>query len=291
VAFRSRTRRAIKVDYLLKFFEALAHFAATVLLSACISDSELFEANRSGWFAVAEHRPIDLQRASFGAWVELTKRLARTLTAVLEADGGGERACALFKTRDLELVEALVSREFVSILNHACNRRNSWTGHGGVAGGHVQGERLRDLDDLLVRTRAVLGWSFETWTLLRPGPMTRSGKVFDLTATILTGTNPVFRRQQIKLTEALDTSRLYLLNVGNPGALELLPFVRVTAGSSGQDACYFYNRVEGTGIRWISYHFHADPELLLPDEDLIELLATLTGSAPPDDSASPTGYR
>ena len=74
--------------------------------------------------------------------------------------------------------------------------------------------------------------------------MTRSGKVFDLTATILTGTNPVFRRQQIKLAEALDTSRLYLLNVGNPGALELLPFVRVTAGSTGQDACYFYNRVQ-----------------------------------------------
>ena len=107
--------------------------------------------------------------------------------------------------------------------------------------------------------------------------MTRSGKVFDLTVTILTGTNPVFRRQQIKLTEALDRSRLYLLNVGSPGALELLPFLRVTAGSTGQDACYFYNRVEGTEIRWVSYHFHADPELLLPDEDLIELLATLTG--------------
>lgn len=95
--------------------------------------------------------------------------------------------------------------------------------------------------------------------------MTRSGKVFDLTATILTGTNPVFRRQQIKLAEALDTSRLYLLNVGNPGALELLPFVRV------------------------SYHFHADPELVLPDEDLIELLATLTGAAPAGGSAPPTG--
>ncbi len=275
--FEAEPDEAIKVDYLLKFFEALAHFVATVLLSACKSDSELFEANRPGWFGVAERRPIDLQRVSFGTWVELTKRLAQTLTALLETDGGEERACALFKTEDLELAEALVSSEFCSILDHACNRRNSWAGHGGVAGRHVQAERLRDLDELLVRTRAVLGWSFETWTLLRPGSMTRSGKVFDLTATILTGTNPVFRRQQIKLTEALDRSRLYLLNVGSPGALELLPFLRVTAGSTGQDACYFYNRVEGTEIRWVSYHFHADPELLLPDEDLIELLATLTG--------------
>ena len=78
--FEAEPDEAIKVDYLLKFFEALAQFAATVLLSACISDSELFETNRFGWFGVAEHRPIGLQRASFGAWVELTKRLAGTLS-------------------------------------------------------------------------------------------------------------------------------------------------------------------------------------------------------------------
>jgi hypothetical protein len=71
----------------------------------------------------------------------------------------------------------------------------------------------------------------------------------------------------------------YLLSVGNPGALELLPFVRVIAGGTGQDACYFYNRGEGTEIRWVSYHFHADPELLLPDQEVIQLLATLNGTA------------
>jgi hypothetical protein len=47
-----------------------------------------------------------------------------------------------------------------------------------------------------------------------------------------------FRRQQIKLTEVLDASCLYPPNIGNPDALELLPFVRVIAGSAGQDACY-----------------------------------------------------
>ena len=83
--------------------------------------------------------------------------------------------------------------------------------------------------------------------------------------------------QQLKLTEALDTARLYMLNDANLRALELVPFVRVIAGNTGQDACYFYNRVEEAGVRWVSYHFHADPELLLPDEDVMELLATLSG--------------
>jgi len=35
----------------------------------------------------------------------------------------------------------------------------------------------------------------------------------------------------------------------------------------------------GADVRWVSYHFHADPELLLPDEDVMELLATLSGAA------------
>jgi hypothetical protein len=108
---------------------------------------------------------------------------------------------------------------------------------------------------LLVRTRAALGWSFETWALLKPGPMIRSGKIVDLTATILKGTNSVFRRQQLKLTEALDTARLYLLEEGTPRALELVPFIRVIAGSTAQDACYFYSRVEGAEgaeVRWVS---------------------------------------
>ncbi len=267
----------VKVDYLLKFFEALAQFVATVLLSACITDRELFDASRSALFDGGQ-RPLDLRRATFGAWVELAKRLARTLRLVLEAKRGEERSCELFGTRDLELVEALTAEELASIFDHACDRRNSWTGHGGVAGQHVQRERLRVLDDLLVRTRAVLGWSFETWTLLKPGPMIRSGKIFDLTATILKGTNSAFRRQQLKLTEALDTARLYMLNDANLRALELVPFIRVIAGNTGQNACYFYNRVEGAEVRWVSYHFHAAPELLLPDEDVIELLATLSGA-------------
>jgi hypothetical protein len=108
--------------------------------------------------------------------------------------------------------------------------------------------------------------------------MTRSGKIFDLTATILTGANSAFRRKQLKLTDALDATLLYLLNDGSLRALELVPFIRVLAGKTGQDACYFYNRLEGVEVRWVSYHFHADPELLLPDEDVVDLLATLEPS-------------
>jgi hypothetical protein len=57
-----------------------------------------------------------------------------------------------------------------------------------------------------------------------------------------------------------------------------VPFIRVTAGSTGQEACYFYNRMDRGEVRRVSYHFHAEPELLLPDDDIIELLGTLRRS-------------
>lgn len=207
----------------------------------------------------------------------MTERLALSLRALLEAEGGAERLSKLFRARHLELAEALTSAQLAGILRHAWDRRNKWSGHGGVAGQHVHRVRLGDLEDLLVRTEALLGWSFEPWTLLKPGPMTRSGKVFDLTATILKGPNSAFRRKQLQLTEALDTSLLYLLEDGSRSALELVPFIRLLAGTTGQDACYFYNRMEGTEARWVSYHYHQDPELLLPDDGLAGLLANLTG--------------
>jgi hypothetical protein len=208
-------------------------------------------------------------------WVKLADRLSKTLRALLRDEDGEDRARELFTAVDIELVEALSGAKLPRILHHALACRNRWTGHGGVAGKHVHRERLRELEDLLAQTRAVLGWSFESWTLLKPGPMTRSGKIYDLTATILKGSNSAFLRRQMKLTEALDTARLYLVNDGNDRALELLPFIRMIAGQTGQDACYFYNRLEGTEVRWVSYHFHAEPELLLPDDGLVDLLTDI----------------
>jgi len=266
---------AIKIDYLLKFFEALAQFVATVQLSACVSDDGFFAINRCAWFEGSGQRPLDLGIATFGAWVKLSELLGGTIRDLLDTGDGMSRCCQLFVATDTELADALASPELAGIFQHALHRRNDWSGHGGIAGQHLHRERLTEVEDLLDRTRALLGWSFEPWTLLKPGPMTLSRGVFDLTATILKGPNSAFRKKQIQLTQALDAGRLYLLNDGNLRALELAPFVRVLAGQTGQDACYFCNRLEGAGVRWVSYHFHAEPELVLPDEDLHDLLVKL----------------
>jgi hypothetical protein len=177
---------------------------------------------------------------------------------------------------NLDLAERLNSRKLADLLRHALARRNTWSGHGGIAGQRLHKERLQELEDLLTRTQRVLGRSFDPWILLKPGPMTYTRGTFDVNATILKGSNSAFRKRYIRVEQVLDLSRLYLWNDGRFEALELVPFIHVLPSSkTGEDVCYFYSRLQGPEAHWVSYHFHAEPEQRLPGEEVAHLLETL----------------
>jgi hypothetical protein len=112
-------------------------------------------------------------------------------------------------------------------------------------------------------------------------------EIFDLTATILTGTNPAFRKAHIQVRDPLSARRLYLLNGTSLHALKLVPLIQVMPGpKTGEDACYFYSRIEPNGaVRWISYHSVAEPEFTLDDPDLVKLLTEM--KVPPTASSGP----
>jgi hypothetical protein len=269
-----------KVDYLLKFFEALAEFTAAVQLSAYRSDPAFFDANRSAWFGAD---PIDFGLATFGTWVTLSKRLADTAASLLSGeDGSPDRYFELYGAQDRELPQALIDPMLIKILQKAEVYRNVWIGHSGVTGrAEEQEEHLRSLEKLLTQVRALFGASFEPWIFFKPGQMTLTGKTFDLIVTRLMGTRSVFRKERVKVGQALDAGRLYLLNLGGSKALELVPLIRILAGQrTGEEACYFYNRLESNQVRWVSYHFQPDPELLLEDPDVVEFLSDLQDVTP-----------
>ncbi|HXL95514.1 MAG TPA: protein kinase, partial [Streptosporangiaceae bacterium] len=269
---------ATKVEFLLRFFESLAQFSATVLLSAGMSDPVFSTANRSEWFGDPDGpRPLDLRIPTFGTWVELTKRLASTGRQMLEGHGDEtDHYLKLFTATDADLIEALVSKKLDEILRHACVRRNEWIGHGGRTNPKVLRDRLGDLEEVLARTRSLFAWSFMPWTLVKPGAsMSRHG-VHVLTATILTGANAAFRKRQIELSHPCDAELLYFQNRENPEALAVAPLIRmISDDDTGEEACYFYNRAEGDQVRWVSYHYLGVPERRLPDEDVLTFISTL----------------
>ncbi len=120
---------------------------------------------------------------------------------------------------------------------------NAW-GHGGVASAQEHMNRLRELEGLLATTQACVASSFETWDLLKPHAATYADGTFNYTVTLLTGTNPAFRKMQVQVCHPLDSGRLYLLCGGTQRGLELVPLLRVIASQdSGDEACYFYSRL------------------------------------------------
>jgi hypothetical protein len=270
---------AAKIQFLLRFFESLAQFTASVLLSAGTSDPPFLEANKGDWFGGDPGGPtlLRLRLPAFGTWVELSKRLASTGRRMLAGHGDeADRYLRLFSATDSDLIEALVSKKLDEILQHACVRRNDWIGHGGMTNPKVLRERLDDVDEVLNETRSLFAWSFVPWTLLKPGASMKRHGVHESTAQILTGANAAFRKRRIQLSHPCDAEHLYLQNRDHTEALAVAPLIRmITDDDTGEEACYFYNRMEGNQVRWVSYHYVGVPERWLPDEDVVTFITAL----------------
>ena len=55
---------------------------------------------------------------------------------------------------------------------------------------------------------------------------------------------------------------LYIINGQQSSALKLLPLIQVSASpGTAKNACYFFNRTEREGARFVSYHFAGQPEI------------------------------
>lgn len=80
------------------------------------------------------------------------------------------------------------------------------------------------------------------------------------------GTRQPFKQSLVETTIPLDNQKLYLRHGNNLEPMELLPFVRMMPSpSTQQNACYFYNKVDGENVRWVSYHFDRESDIRLHD--------------------------
>jgi hypothetical protein len=80
----------------------------------------------------------------------------------------------------------------------------------------------------------------------------------------------------VALRELPEDGALYMLE---DGASLLLPlrhlFQLRRIPESAADACYFYDRVEEGGVRWVSYHYEAEAEVVHADDDILALIEEL----------------
>ena len=74
----------------------------------------------------------------------------------------------------------------------------------------------------------------------------------------------------------MEDGQLHLVAPDERRALQLLPFVKVMLSPrTAQNACYFYNRSLREGLRFVSYHFETEADIVQDFEDTAEAIHLL----------------
>ncbi|MFC2000379.1 class I SAM-dependent methyltransferase [Chloroflexota bacterium] len=255
--------------HLLSFFEALAEFMATILLSGFSSDQDLFKAERSALGEILAKSSLSIERSSFGTWVRIMERLAKKGRTMLNEGVEELVSCQnLFRTSDRAIFDLLFSGKLVGLLQQTNMLRNNWKGHGGVVSDKTAYERHVILQNHLIKMREYIANAWEAYQLVLP----RSGKFvsgsYTYSVARIMGSRTPFESMELSLGEPLEDGYLHILSPEEPRALKLLPLVKVMPSpATEQNACYFYNRWQAGDIRFISYHFDVEAEIVAPFDD------------------------
>ena len=255
----------------LQFFEALAEFLAVVHLSAWHASPnwpEVIENLRDD----ARKYHVSLECATFGTWRTVLQILSAKARYLLEHDP--QLCYELYKTSNHRLLDLLARRDVIRMLEEVNITRNNYSGHVGALSEERCEQIDRELEEQLLALRALWGTEWESFQLVLPGECRYQGGVFSYSALRAVGNSTPFEVCEVDLPEPMVDGRLHLWNPDGQRTLQLLPLVKIMPSrQTGTEACYFYNRRQPEGkLRFLSYHFAADSELVEEFEDAAEVL-------------------
>lgn len=257
------------------FFEALSEFLAVLYLSAFTSNPAVWPPLRDRLREVLAKHTLSLEMATFGTWKTVVEVLSAETRRLLNDEA--EMCFELFRTRNRELIESVASKRLVSVIQDANALRNHWIGHAGA----VRDTDARAVNDKLVQhigtVRKALGICWENYELLLPGECKLKAGVYHYNARKVMGSRTPFATVTVELVEAMEDGHLHLKCPDEQRALKLLPLVKVMPSpKTEENACYFYNRQQKDGIRFLSYHFESDSEVVQEFADTAEALRKVT---------------
>jgi hypothetical protein len=256
--------------YLVNLFEALVVVLVEIHYSALQRDpGQLQDAIRTG----EAKDPYD--RASIGIWANLLARLAAKTRQLVASDR--TKAQELFALSDTERLDAIASKAVVRLLEQeAAEYRRNWIGHAAVVGPAEWARRLNQAEGTLTRLREALSDVFAGWELVRAGQGSFKGGVISASVEQLTGSRSLFRRGSVKVRDWPEDGCLYMYEEDASLMLKLEPLIRLRRSpESVQDAVYFYDRIESSGVRWVSYSHEEEPEVVEPDPETMALIRKL----------------
>lgn len=205
----------------------------------------------------------------------------------MDDDAEGRPLCAeLFADPNHTLPRMLARKDIATAFAAANKMRNDWSGHGGVVSHDDARHRNQLLLEELQKLREAMADGWKSAKLARALHCKPRGGSFENEIALLVGSNSEFLKEPRTMATWLDIECLYLLSDGAVRGLQLLPLVFIGASPpTAKNACYFFNRVEKDGVRFVSYHFSDRAELKEQFADARAAIRSLVQA-----SAAPGGW-
>lgn len=278
-AYHASTDTRDKVDNLLNFFEALSEFTSTVLLSVFMTDMIFYAHKSEKWIDKDQKYKDWIKNSTFGGWNILGERLAKETRNILNRKNERERFIELFGRPDLDFLDMLTSKKIFSALKEVSAYRNKWKGHPGIVSPQESGKQLEILESSLSNIRQIISDRYTTVLLLSPESNEYCDGIYYYKAKALTGTRPPFKTVKVETSIPMDKRNLYLIHSNQSTPIVIRPFIRIMESpKTQQKACYFYNRVVKDGVRWLSYHFESESEIVCQDAEVISTISLLNST-------------
>jgi hypothetical protein len=241
-----------------------------ILLSAFSGNEALYEPHKQKLKERMAKQNLSFQRATFGTWKLVVEYLGKQTRLLLQEggkkpdDAKNDRAiCAeIFSDSTLRLPSLLCCKDIAAVLGATNKMRNDWGGHGGVVGQEEAKLRNEQLLGQVEKLRQAMADVWDSSVIVNALHCRPRKGVFENEIAILKGSNSEFLKESRAMSTWLDVDSLYIINGDQGSALKLLPLVQVGASpETAKNACYFFNRTEPDGARFVSYHFAGQPEL------------------------------
>ena len=257
-----------KQEMLFYFFEAYSIFVAAILTAVY----------QHPQFRNTEIEDIGIayfEKASFGSWVKMDRALAKMIRIRMDDPNAIDSVLDCFHTDDQSLVKLISLGEIYSILQRTCDYRNLWKGHSGITSEAIYADHVRVLEEELLKLQERLKDLYEKIRLIRPVSLQHRHGEFINKVEILTGSNAIFKKDEI-VGDALDEDKLYIQVNDTKDTYEVPPFfILKNSPADVKNACYFYNRLDGSNSRYVSYHFEGKPENIEEGEIAFDIIKAI----------------
>jgi hypothetical protein len=278
-AYHAEQEPKERVEHLFHFFEALAVFTASLLISGFRNDPDFYEEQKSDLEEKDERFKDWSSAASFGNWVIYAERLAKQLRQLMSDKDKREETLRNFGEPDPDFLAVLLDKELYKVLKEANELRDSWKGHGPKLTSEQSQTVLAQLETLLSLTLKVTSDRYEGAALLLPISSRFQKGIHVYKAHALTGPKTPFRQISVKTLRPMEEGRLHLLQQDKLYPLPILPFIRLGLGPEQQPkTTYFYSRLTEKGARYVAYQFSDEPESYFRDPEVMEALSLIIKS-------------